>query len=418
MKMKAQTVVFIGAYIGVFYAASLGMSFFSSYLLSKNNYNFRFPLFIASMYNLIHFALALLCILLAKRYKPLRMTMEATVPPLECEWAGSPLETSPKNILSGTPAPSTPASTPVQVSTPRKAPNRNVFRKVFDFFEEMGTFNQWVVLCSLAGSVDTAFSGYSLRKVPLAFFTMLKSSTPVFILFSRFLFRLEKPTFSLAFIIITIAFGIFLTSMNTSVECNSGDALMIIASSVMAGFRWAFVEYFIKNNMLKQNRSIIHSICILSLIMGVFLFIGFVAFEGVQDFLAFEGFATLESTLFSVFLILAGAFVTFFLCVSEYLLISKTSVITLSIAGIVKELMIVGISIQKGMVHLTTTNIGGLVLATIGICLFTFRSSIFPQTSPEQSTSAPKEAAEFETDETVTTDIDSSSSQHPVLTVA
>ncbi|KAM0684979.1 hypothetical protein COBT_003812, partial [Conglomerata obtusa] len=54
-------------YTALFYVISLTLGFFSSYVLSKKNYNFRFPLFITAMQNLIHFAIAQFCMKLVER---------------------------------------------------------------------------------------------------------------------------------------------------------------------------------------------------------------------------------------------------------------------------------------------------------------------------------------------------------------
>ncbi|KAI5189005.1 solute carrier family 35, member C2 [Nematocida sp. AWRm77] len=368
-----------GACVGVFYFMSLGMSFFSSFILSKTEYNFSFPLFLSACGNVIHFLLSLAAIFLTQTGRtPQEQKLSSPIPYIIREKIGSPAEAHEKTH-----------------TVLRRREEHAWHKKAYFFFKSIGTFDIWIILCSLNGSIDIGFSGYSLRSVPLAFYTMLKSSTPIFILFSRFLFQLEKPSAPLALIIFSIALGVFYTSKNDSVVYNPVHIGMILGSSMMAGIRWAFLEYFIKSSV-KQSNSVLSSLCVMSLLTGLFLVLGFFLFEGVSNFVSFEGFLTVQSTCICACLILGGAVVSFFLCLAEYILIARTSVITLSVIGIVKEIMIVCISVRKGLIVLSGQNIAGLALASVGILLFTFRDLLFGIPPAPQERAPSKEEEEEE----------------------
>lgn len=402
---SSRTFALVGAYIFVFYAFSIGISFFSAFFLAKDSYDFGFPMFISAASNLIHFLFSIVTIRIVNRNRFLLQLFSKPVPYLNQENIGSPpVETSPRIVFGEGHA--KPHAYIAQYSTSSKA------KRCYLFLKEVGVCNIWVVLCAFTGAVDSILSGYSLRIVPLAIFTMIKSSTPIFILFSRFLFRLEQPSISLVAVIFVIALGVCLTSANTTTSYTFTDVILILGSSLTAGFRWAFVEYFLKNNMLQPNNTILQSVCALSLITGVFVFIGFLLFEGFPALLDFRGFSTLSSTVECLSLLTGASAVSFFLNIAEYLLIFKTSVITLSVAGIVKDLLIIGISVVQGTVVLSMINTVGLAIATLGIGLFTFRETLFP---------ARGEAPEIEhlrDADTVTTEIESPPPRCPLLSPA
>jgi len=371
-----------GGYIFVFAATSLAMSFFSFFLLSEDGYNFSLPLFLSSFSNLVHFLIALVLISFMDPAHPEpEQTLSSPIPYITREKIGSPVEESfreeKKHHIRS------------RIGEEGRVPT--LFTRAYLFLKEIGSFNIWIILCSLNGSLDTGLSGYTLRVVPLAFYTMIKSSTPIFILLSRFLFQLEKPSPSLVMIILFIAAGVFFTSQNDSVVYRAGHIAMILGASFMAGFRWAFLEYFIKSNA-RSSSSILYCLCVISLLSGIFLCVGFAVFEGFSRLLAFEKFQTATSALLCFGVIAGAASFSFFLCMFEYIIIARTNVITLSVVGVAKELLIVGISVHRKKIVLSRMNVGGLGLALFGILMFIFRDRIFvPSTEKPEERKEPSE---------------------------
>ena len=70
-----------------------------------------------------------------------------------------------------------------------------------------------ILPCSFSTALDIGLSNSSLKSITLSFYTMLKSSSPVFILLFAFAFRLETPTPSLILIMLIICSGVFLMVM-------------------------------------------------------------------------------------------------------------------------------------------------------------------------------------------------------------
>lgn len=259
------------------------------------------------------------------------------------------------------------------------------FLILMKFLSEMGIFNMWIIACALCASLDSGLSGYALRKVPLALYTMVKSSTPIFILISRILFQLERPSFSLAGIIFIIAFGVFLTTKSDALSDKILPMLLVGASCVFAGLRWAFFEMFIICNTRQNGNTILHNLCVVSLLMALFVFGGFLFFEHTNPFSSIY-FPSKLSAIICFSMIICGSIITYFLYLSEYLIIEEASIIALSVVGIVKELLIVFISVGKGQITLSKLNIIGLFIAFVGISLFIFRHFLFPEDKDSSNT--------------------------------
>jgi len=71
---------------------------------------------------------------------------------------------------------------------PHLKPTR--FPKIKDYITK-------VVPCGLATGLDIGLSNNSLKYITLSFYTMVKSSAPIFVLLFAFMFKLEKPTIKL-----------------------------------------------------------------------------------------------------------------------------------------------------------------------------------------------------------------------------
>ncbi|KAI5159246.1 solute carrier family 35, member C2 [Nematocida ausubeli] len=355
------------------FGTSLSMSFFTSYFLSVNGYNFKFPFFYFSIHQLTHFALASLSIWYFKKPILHEPAIESPLPYITREKIGSPVERLYKKE-------------PLEEGRlEHTASIDNILFPLYQFLNSIGVFNIWIIICCLIGSIDTGMSGFALRKISLPFYTMLKSTTPIFILFARFVFQLEQPTVAPIAIIVTIASGISLAAKSDTIQFNAKYALLVLGACFMAGFRWGFLEYFIKRSAQKNN-SILHSISVLSLLSGGFLFLGFVLFEGILPFIASDKFETVLSACTCLSLIILTGIAGFASCLAEFLLISKTNVMVSSIVMIVKEIAILCISVKRKTLVLSNINILGMGISIVGILLFTFRPILFPANKSVKAT--------------------------------
>ncbi|KAI5179838.1 solute carrier family 35, member C2 [Nematocida sp. AWRm80] len=354
------------------------MSYFSSFFLSKDKYNFKFPLLLSSLYNLVHFVLAVISIWITQGTRIPRQQLDSPIPYLLGDKKDPFLDNTSDEYI------------PPRIHSS----SRTIIQRMFDYLEDIGAFNLWIIVCSLISAVDIGFSGYSLRNIPLAFYMILKSGTPVFILLFKFFFQPEKPTIQPTAIVFTIAIGIGLVSYGNAEILKASYIILVIASSIMSGFKLAFLKYFINQSVLRNN-SVLESLCVMSFLLGIFLFFGFLCFEGLFNLIDQESLKQPGDTIKCFSLIIAAGIISFFECIAEYIVLSKTSVITISIMRIAKEILIVGISIASKEMKLSSINQLGLAIAVLGILLFGYKETIFeqipaPEKSPEkQKTEAP-----------------------------
>lgn len=232
-----------------------------------------------------------------------------------------------------------------------------------------------IMPCAVSAALDIGMSSLALRSVTLAFYTMIKSSSPVFVLFSGFLFGIEKPSFKLFLTIFIIGAGVFVTTIKTDKVQSTNDlslskpTMLLLFASFMGGFRWAFVQYLLEKRKLKK-KSIIYTIRDLCFPIGILLFTFSLYFEGFNNVIESEFFQNENAIRRNVIFILLSGILSFTLLVTEFLLVSKTSVVYLSVSGIVKELMIVFVSVCRKEIKFDTINYCGLGISVFGMVLY------------------------------------------------
>lgn len=222
--------------------------------------------------------------------------------------------------------------------------------------------------CAAIAAIDIGVSSYALRNISLAFYTMVKSSAPVFILLCGFALGIEKLSFFLFFLMFTIGGGVFLTSMVDTKFDRYGFGLVSIAS-FMAGLRWAFVQYLIHKRRVRKT-GVTVTIQELCLPISILLLLCSCGMEGIPTIVRSEFLVSARKGVFNAgFIILSGC-LSFSLILAEFALVDQASVIYLSMSGIVKELIIVVYSVMRNTISLSKVNVAGLFISIVGIILF------------------------------------------------
>ena len=111
-----------------------------------------------------------------------------------------------------------------------------------------------------------------------------------------------------------------------------------------------------------------------------------VAFEGLKmssslAVFRYEDFGLFMTTIIRV---VTGGLIAFFMEVAEYLLVSYTSGLTLSVAGIVKEILSLGLAIVIEKTDISPVNAVGLVVCMAGITLHVVRKATLVNKTPMQ----------------------------------
>ncbi|RKP01045.1 hypothetical protein CXG81DRAFT_12467 [Caulochytrium protostelioides] len=225
-----------------------------------------------------------------------------------------------------------------------------------------------LIPCGAATALDIGLSNLSLKLISLTFYTMVKSSVPVFVLLFAFLFGLEKPSLRLAGIMAVICVGVFLMVAGDTAFHLLGYTQVQFAA-VLSGFRWAVTQRLLKGKEMGVDNPFATNL-VLSPIMAVCLGLFALYLGEFGQLWRSAWFATTGNTLRLLGIGTAGGITAFLMVTAEFALISMTSIVTLSVAGICKEVVTILVSMMVFGDHLTAMNVVGLFVSLVGIALY------------------------------------------------
>ncbi|KAH8696261.1 putative nucleotide-sugar transporter [Talaromyces proteolyticus] len=307
------------ALIGLWYFFSLSISIYNKWMFSEDDVVFPFPVFTTSLHMLVQFTLAALILYFIPSLRPKR-----------------------PHSASDEPEP--------------------IMSKMF--------YLTRLVPCGTATSLDIGLGNMSLKYISLTFLTMCKSSALAFVLLFAFVFRLESPSVKLIVVIATMTVGVIMMVAGETAFDVRGFAL-VIASAFFSGFRWGLTQILLLRNPATSNP--FSTMFFLTPVMFISLLAIAIGIEGPND--VAEGLKTLSAThgplRASLLLIFPGA-LAFCMIASEFALLKRSSVVTLSICGIFKE--VVTISAAGVVFHdkLTVINVSGLVVTIASIAAYNY----------------------------------------------
>jgi len=199
---------------------------------------------------------------------------------------------------------------------------------------------------------------------------MCKSSSLAFVLLFAFAFRLESPTWKLVGIIATMTFGVVMMVAG-EVEFHLGGFMLVISAAFFSGFRWGLTQILLLRNPATSNP--FSSIFFLAPVMFVTLFIIAIPVEGFTALIAGLGdIAEERGALVTPLLLLFPGTIAFLMTASEFALLKRTSVVTLSIAGIFKEVVTISAAALVFGDTMTPINIVGLVVTVAAIAAYNY----------------------------------------------
>ncbi|WEJ94554.1 hypothetical protein PSN45_002045 [Yamadazyma tenuis] len=206
--------------------------------------------------------------------------------------------------------------------------------------------------------------------VSLSLYTMLKTSSLMFVLLFGLLFRLEKFHWRLLAIVSVMTCSVVLmvkrpNNVGQNDEENSPTGIiLVLLASIMSGLRWSFTQLLLRNNPHTPNSIVTifylsPSMCLVLLVIGLVV-------EGWSNFLASEIWE-LKGVLTTIGLLVVPGILAFMMTLCEFKLLQVSQVITLSVAGIFKELMTICLSSIIFGDRLSVVNVVGLVITFLDI---------------------------------------------------
>ncbi|XP_007446979.1 PREDICTED: solute carrier family 35 member C2 isoform X1 [Lipotes vexillifer] len=201
---------------------------------------------------------------------------------------------------------------------------------------------------ALATALDVGLSNWSFLYVTVSLYTMTKSSAVLFILIFSLIFKLEE----------------------LSTQFNAEGFALVLGASFIGGIRWTLTQMLLQKAELGLQNPI-DTMFHLQPLMFLGLFPLFAVFEGLhlstsEKIFRFQDTGLLLRVLGSLFL---GGILAFGLGFSEFLLVSRTSSLTLSIAGIFKEVCTLLLAAHLLGDQISLLNWLGFALCLSGISL-------------------------------------------------
>ncbi|CAO2654151.1 Nn.00g108840.m01.CDS01 [Neocucurbitaria sp. VM-36] len=317
-----------GLLIGLWYLFSISISVYNKWMFKEEKGDgetqniFPFPLFTTCLHMIVQFSLASLVLFLIPSFRPRHDSLNPHAPGARAE----PID-----------------------------PKKPLMTKWF-YFSRIGP-------CGAATGMDIGLGNTSLKFISLTFFTMCKSSALGFVLIFAFLFRLEQPSWRLVFIILIMTVGVVMMVAGEAAFHALGFILVMV-SACSSGFRWSLTQILLLRNPATANP--FSSIFFLAPVMFVSIFVLAIPVEGFPAL--GEGLSHLfetKGTALGIGILIFPGVLAFLMTSSEFALLKRTSVVTLSICGIFKEVVTIGTANLVFDDPLTPINLTGLVV-TIG----------------------------------------------------
>ncbi|CAI5519535.1 unnamed protein product [Closterium sp. Naga37s-1] len=106
-----------------------------------------------------------------------------------------------------------------------------------------------VIPTAVATAVDIALSNQSLAYITLTFYTMCKSSAPMFLLLFAFIFRLEPISFRLIGVMMVISVGVLFTVAGEA-SFHLWGFVLVMLSAMASGLRWVLIQVLLQKDRL------------------------------------------------------------------------------------------------------------------------------------------------------------------------
>jgi drug/metabolite transporter (DMT)-like permease len=187
---------------------------------------------------------------------------------------------------------------------------------------------------------------------------MLKAFTPVAVLIFSFFAGLEKPSYHEFYIVLVISIGVALTSIG-ELDFSLLGFIYQFAALIAEASRLVLTNILLKTLKLDPLSSLYY----IAPMCSIFIALAFFVFE--YDFFPWE---RLYSTDF-IAMMLVNGIIAFTLNIAVVMLISNTSALVLTLAGIIKDILLVSLSVLVFLSPITTLQIIGYSIALIGLNL-------------------------------------------------
>lgn len=220
--------------------------------------------------------------------------------------------------------------------------------------------------CGLVTSGDVGLSNLSLVTISMTFYTMVKSSTPIFVLMWAYLFGIERITYNLLFVVFIIAIGEVLT-VTGEVDFHPVGFTLCLMASVLSGARWTLVQLKLRS-MDPPLKTTIATMRLLAPSMFWSMLIVSLIVERPWIKL---GNRPIGHTMYDLFALgLMGATIAILMILCEFWLIMRSNAIVLMIGGVLKEMVTIIVGVSCFGDELNRINVSGCFVVFVGVIYY------------------------------------------------
>jgi len=231
----------------------------------------------------------------------------------------------------------------------------------------------------LATGLDIGLSNLSLVFITTSFYTMCKSSSPLFLLLFAFVFRLERPSWDLAGVVSIIFVGLLLLVFGES-RFNLTGFVCVMAAACLSGLRWTLTQILLQGGAGgatgrdSKSHGPVAVVGSLTPVMSLTVLVCSLVLETLWNRLpGSPWFQDMGTTLMTIGVIKVGAVIAVAMVTAEFRVIQETDALTLMVAGSFKELLTVAAGVAVFDDPFGVTNAVGIGILIFGVALFNLR---------------------------------------------
>jgi len=239
--------------------------------------------------------------------------------------------------------------------------------------------------------LDIGLSNRSLAYITVSFYTMCKSTVPLWLLTFAFVFRVESPSWGLFGVVVIICIGLVLLVAGET-QFHFLGFMMVMTAAMLSGFRWTITQIQLQgkapaspkasdgsegshqvSDTHDKKASPVAVMYRLYPIMALTVFLMSLVSDNLWVVLATTPyFSTTGHTLITLCAITMGSILAFCMVWTEFKVIQETSAITFTVAGTFKEVVTVISSVIVFGDEFHAINALGLVVLLAGCGLFNY----------------------------------------------
>lgn len=168
---------------------------------------------------------------------------------------------------------------------------------------------------------------------------------------------------SLILIIGVIVIGVVLTVAGET-QFDLTGFILVLSASVMSGLRWSLTQMLLQKDQLGMDNPVATLYYISPIMFMLMSILSLLIEDPFVQFESSEFFNDFNSGVMTLLMAGGGGFLAFAMTVAEFKLIKNTGTVTLSVAGISKEIVVISLSMMIFGDRLTFVNLLGYVSLT------------------------------------------------------